>query len=208
MLNKVSWPVMSLLLTACVTINIYFPAAAAEEAARTIVRDVLGNEAQQQEQQEEQESQPGKDDKQSSLEQEPTALLLVGRMLEVMIPAANAAQVNINIDTAAISKLRSSMNKRQGKLAPFYKAGAIGFDQKGTVTVRDQKAVSLKERNTMKKLVADENRDRNALYREIARANGHTEWEQDIRKTFARIWVEEAPGGYWYKDSAGGWVKK
>ncbi|MGB5649519.1 MAG: DUF1318 domain-containing protein, partial [Sedimenticolaceae bacterium] len=33
------YPLMALALTACVTINIYFPAAAAEEAARTIVRD-------------------------------------------------------------------------------------------------------------------------------------------------------------------------
>ena len=41
MLKKMSWPVFSLMLSACVTINIYFPAAAAEEAARTIVRDVL-----------------------------------------------------------------------------------------------------------------------------------------------------------------------
>ncbi|HSM27370.1 MAG TPA: DUF1318 domain-containing protein, partial [Thioalkalivibrio sp.] len=32
---------MTLFASACVTINIYFPAAAAEEAARLIVRDVL-----------------------------------------------------------------------------------------------------------------------------------------------------------------------
>ena len=40
----VGYPLMALALTACVTINIYFPAAAAEEAARTIVRDVLQQE--------------------------------------------------------------------------------------------------------------------------------------------------------------------
>ena len=40
----VGYPLMALALTACVTINIYFPAAAAEEAARTIVRDVLKSE--------------------------------------------------------------------------------------------------------------------------------------------------------------------
>ena len=33
-----------LMLSACVTINIYFPAAAAEDAARVIVRDVLNEE--------------------------------------------------------------------------------------------------------------------------------------------------------------------
>ena len=40
----VGYPLLALMLTACVTINIYFPAAAAEEAARTIVRDVLNSE--------------------------------------------------------------------------------------------------------------------------------------------------------------------
>lgn len=48
MLNRIiGFPLMALALTACVTINIYFPAAAAEEAARTIVRDVLKSEPQE-----------------------------------------------------------------------------------------------------------------------------------------------------------------
>ena len=135
-------------------------------------------------------------------------LLFAGRLLELLIPEARAAEADINIDTAAIRALRSSMNARQGDLKPFYRSGALGFDPQGRVAVRDQKAVALNERNVMKKLVADENRDRDALYREIARANGQPDWEQDIRKTFARIWVEEAPAGYWYKSAGGGWVKK
>jgi hypothetical protein len=46
------------------------------------------------------------------------------------------------------------------------------------------------------------------LYREIARANGHPEWEKDIRKTFARVWVQEAGRGYWYQDARGQWRQK
>ena len=44
MKRLLAYPFMVLVVTACVTINIYFPAAAAEEAARTIVRDVLKSE--------------------------------------------------------------------------------------------------------------------------------------------------------------------
>jgi uncharacterized protein YdbL (DUF1318 family) len=66
----------------------------------------------------------------------------------------------------------------------------------------------LKDRNRVKKLVADENRDRNGLYREIARANGHPEWEPDIRNTFARVWVEESRPGIWYQDAGGQWQRK
>jgi len=208
MLKKMNWQVFSMMLTACVTINIYFPAAAAEEAARTIVRDVLGAPSEEQgEDKGEQQEQPQRDD-QSAVESASYWLVLAGRLLELGVTEVHAAEANININTAAISKLRSSMNKRQRNLSGFYKSGAIGFDQAGRVAVRDAAAVPLNKRNQMKKLVADENRDRDALYREIARANNHPEWEKDIRKTFSRIWIEEAPAGYWYKAGSGGWTRK
>ena len=204
MWKKLSWPVMSLLLGACVTINIYFPAAAAEEAAREIVRDVLDTDNEQRRDKGAEDS--GRKDDQTRVEH-PAVLLLMGRLIEASVPAAHAAGADININTPAISRLRASMHKRQQALEPFYRSGAIGFDEKGLVAIRNLKAVALKDRNRVKKLVADENRDRNALYREIARANGHPEWEADIRKTFSRIWVEEAPKGYWYR-KGGGWKKK
>jgi uncharacterized protein YdbL (DUF1318 family) len=44
---------------------------------------------------------------------------------------------------------------------------------------------------------------------EIAKANGHPEWEGDIRKTFARRWVERgARPGWYYQNASGAWVKK
>jgi uncharacterized protein YdbL (DUF1318 family) len=100
------------------------------------------------------------------------------------------------------------MGSRQGGLSGYYRSGAIGFDNNGMVAVRDLGAVPLPERGKLRQLVADENRDRNALYREIARANGHPEWESDIRNTFARVWVQEAGRGYWYQDAGGQWRQK
>lgn len=203
MLKKISWPVLSLFLSACVTINIYFPAAAAEEAARVIVRDVLKSEQQPESKPEAKE---GEQD-QSAVEPAGAGWRLAGHLVGLLVVPAQAAQADIDIDTPAIKRLRQSMSRRQQALQPHYRSGAIGFDQSGRLSVRDLKVVPLKERNKLKKLVADENRDRDALYREIARANGHPEWEQDIRNTFSRIWVEEAPGGYWYK-KGGSWKKK
>ena len=208
MLKKMSWPVFSLMLSACVTINIYFPAAAAEEAARTIVRDVLSTPAAEQGEEQGQEQEPPGRNDQSALETSSYWLVLAGRLLELGVAEVHATEANININTAAISKLRASMSQRQRSLAGFYRSGAIGFDQAGRVTERDAASVPLNQRNQMKKLVADENRDRDALYREIARANNHPEWEQDIRKTFSRIWIEEAPTGYWYQSAGGKWTKK
>ena len=84
----------------------------------------------------------------------------------------------------------------------------MGLTQDGLVSVRDPKAIPLKARQQTKQLVAAENRDRAALYREIAKANGHPEWEQDIRRTFARRWIARAQPGWWYQDGSGAWSRK
>ena len=204
MFKKTGWPLLSLLLSACVTINIYFPAAAAEQAARVIVRDVLKNSGQAPQQAP---KAPEKGPDHSYLDRPHPAWLLAGRLLERLVPVAGAAGADIDIDTPAIARLRKSMQQRQRQLAPWYRAGAVGFNESGLVQIRSLKQVPLSQRNRLKKLVADENRDRNALYREIARANGHPEWEGEIRKTFARIWIEEVPKGYWYRKE-GAWKRK
>ena len=89
-------------------------------------------------------------------------------------------------------------------MAPFYDSGAIGVTDEGLVAVRDAKALSLPDRPKANALVAEENRDRNNLYRAIAQANGHPEWEPDIRATFARRWIERAKAGWWY-EKGGTW---
>lgn len=203
MKRLLAYPFMVLVTTACVTINIYFPAAAAEEAARTIVRDVLKSEQSETQPGEAQENQ----DKQSQRVDGSPVLIAVGRVLELLVPPAYAAEADININTATIRAIRASMQRRQSSLAKFYKAGAIGFDSRGSVAIRDLKAVSLADRNRLKKLVADENADRSKLYKEIAIANGHPEWEGKVRSTFAKVWVDEAPAGYWYQ-SGGAWKQR
>ena len=198
------FPLIAMALSACVTINIYFPAAAAEEAARTIVRDVL----QTGEPAEETAPAPEGDD-QSYRDARPSAWLVAfGGLLERLVPPAQAAQADININTGPIRAIRASLKRRQPQLAPFYQAGAIGFDNRGSVAIRDLGAVALSDRNRLKKLVADENADRSRLYREIASANGHPEWESEVRQTFAKVWADEAPRGYWYQDPGGAWRQR
>lgn len=188
-------------LSACVTVNIYFPAAAAEDAARTIVRDVLGPQSGG-------EAAPAPAPEKGSMLEPQRLMHLAGVVLHAIVPAAQAQQADININTPAIGAIRQSLRGRAGQLEAHFKSGALGLTRDGQVAVRALDAVSLKDRNAVQKLVADENKDRNALYREIARANGHPEWEQNIRDTFARVWVEEAPRGYWHQDAAGAWKQK
>jgi uncharacterized protein YdbL (DUF1318 family) len=204
-----TYPFIALGLVACVTINIYFPAAAAEEAARTIVRDVLGEETPSK-QKDSTPKEESKTDDQQSLQDifHSTLSKSLTGIIDVLVPPAQAAQPNIDIDSPAIRKLRASMSSRQSSLAAHYRSGALGFTNNGLVTTRNLKLIPLQERNKVKKMVADENGDRKALYAEIARANGQPQWEKNIRDTFARVWVEEAPKGYWYQDGKGKWQQK
>lgn len=118
------------------------------------------------------------------------------------------AQANLDINTPAISALVSSMQKRNSELAPLYANGAIGLTREGTIALREANAVPLAQRQQVNGLIAAENQDRGALYREIARANGKPEWENDIRTTFAQRWIDKAQGGWYYQNNAGAWTRK
>lgn len=121
-------------------------------------------------------------------------------------PLALAA-ADLEINTPAISALKSSMQSRHGQLAAYYASGAVGLTRDGLIAVHDAAAVPLAQRQSVNSLVAAENNDRNALYKEIASANSHPEWESEVRNTFAQRWVQKAQGGWWYQD-ASGWTKK
>jgi hypothetical protein len=185
-----------LFVAACVTINVYFPAEAAEKAADRIILDVYGEESDRTPEPRSMRSPHG------------TPVRLAGNLLDWLVPPAHAGGADLSVDSPAIRKIRAAMEDRHRKLAPYYDSGAIGMTRNGEIELRDQKLVPLKDRNTVKQLVSMENRDRGALYEEIARANGHPEWEADIRQTFSRRWVDNAPGGWWYMDKSGGWKQK
>jgi len=189
---------MGLMLVSCVTINIYFPAAAAEEAADRIIEDVWGSEMQQKE--------PAESEQQSLLNNTQHLNLAIVA-LNWFVSPAQAAALDLNINSPAINALQAKMKTRHASLKTYYSSGAIGLTANGLVTVRDAKAIPLKNRNTVKRLVTDENKDRNALYAEIARANGHPEWQADIQLTFARRWISNAAAGWWFQ-SGGSWQQK
>ena len=188
-----------LALAACVTINVYFPAAAAEKAADRIIEDIWGPSDAEKPQAKEQ----------SSLSAPAGGVMLAAAqgVLDFLIPVASA-QADIDISSPAIRALTASMKGRAHDLEPFFDSGAIGLTSDGLVELRDANSVPLADRNRARKLVSDENADRNALYREIANANDHPDWESDIRGTFADRWIANAHAGWYYKKGSGDWVQK
>lgn len=129
-------------------------------------------------------------------------------VLASLLPVPALGQANLEINTPAIAALQRSMHSRYAQLAPLYASGAVGLTRDGNIALRDAKAVPLAQRQQVNALVASENQDRAALYREIARANGHPEWEADIRATFARRWISRARPGWYYQNASGAWVRK
>jgi uncharacterized protein len=118
------------------------------------------------------------------------------------------AQANLDVNTPGVTAITNSMKARNAQLQPAYQSGAVGFSKDGNVAVRDASALPLKDRAAINSLVVQENQDRAALYKEIAKANGHPEWEGDIRATFAQRYIQKAPAGFYVQDGSGNWVKK
>ena len=131
------------------------------------------------------------------------------RLLCLLMAASLAyAQGNLEINTPAVTQLKTAMQARHAQLEPLLASGAVGLAHDGTVQMHDANAVPLAQRQAAQGLIAAENADRIALYREIARANGKPEWEQEIRATFGQRWIEKAPAGWWVQDTRGNWMRK
>ena len=136
----------------------------------------------------------------------------IANILMLIVALAGAshvfAQVNLEINTPGMTAIQGSMQKRHAELAPLYASGAVGLTRDGNVALRDPAAVPLPQRAAVNSLIAAENQDRAALYREIARANNHPEWEGDIRGTFGQRWIDRARSGWFVQNASGAWVKK
>jgi len=193
------------LLAACVTINVYFPAAEAQEAAKQFVEKVIGDQGQPAQE-------APKPDTPKPESQHPGGMALDFRfdpLMLVGIGQASAQEPDFKLNSPAIQAIESRIDARfDSKLRDGFQAGALGFSNDGLVVVRDASKLGLKDRVATNAAVADDNRDRKALYREAAVANGHPEWESQIRSVFAKQWIAAARPGWWYQDASGGWKQK
>ena len=180
--------------SACVTVNIYFPAAAVERAADQIVKETWGGPAE-----------PAKPAPQpQSHHVTPMQKFAFG-----FIGAAHAQEADINVSNPAIRALKDSIKQRSDAIKPYMDRGNVGIGQDGLLVVRNTDGLSLKERADVKQLVDAENRDREALYAEIAKANNIPQDNiPKIKNIFARSWIEQARSGWLIQDSQGSWRKK
>ncbi len=195
---------VAFVFVSCVTVNLYFPAAAVQKAADQIVEDVrkAPGPAPKQAPESPPAQAPGqKQDKGSFLDRL--------RFPQLGPTEAYAATVDLNVSTPAIRSLKASMAARYPQLQPMYSKGAIGETNTGYVAIRDTGALSLKERADVNRLVEQENADRRALYTEIIKANNLDMGTlSEVQRLFANSWRDKSSPGWWVQQDNGQWVKK
>ncbi len=181
-------------LAACVTVNIYFPAAAIQKAADEIVSDVRGTQGKE-------EQAPQQSDKRS---------LILDELRHFSIgPKEANAQINIDITTPAIRNLRQALKDNFPALKPFFDKGALGENNMGLVETRDAANLNLKEKADLKRASDLENKNRMSLYNEIVKANKLVgDSLPKVQKIFAKSWRDAARPGWWIENDNNQWEKK
>ncbi len=174
---------------ACVTVNIYFPAAKVEKTADEIVKDVYQGVEQKK---------PPKPEGSSSL------MMLLAWLGPRQAHAAGATTVS----NATIRALKNNIKSRIGKLAPYFRSGHLGIDRNGFLALRHTKGLSVAQVAQVKRLISADNADRKRLYQEVARALNQPQNAGKVQGIFAAKWRSEAPGGWWVQDNGGNWRKK
>lgn len=164
------------LIVACVTINIYFPAEKVESVAGEIVQDIRGKGTKT-------EKQPLKD-KQSAL--------IKKTLMALSTPIAWADEVT-NVSNPTIRALKERMKARYNQMKPTYQKGMLKEGDDGYVAVATTGGLGLKEQRDLKGLVEAENEDRQKLYGEVAKAlNIDSSQINRVAQIFAKEWQKTA----------------
>ena len=186
--------VLAFIVSACVTVNIYFPAAAVERAAEQIVKETWG---------EPEKSAPAPAPR-SHNRFSPRLLAALS-----FVSVAQAQEADINLSNPAIRSIKDSIKARSEAIKPFMDRSNIGIAADGLLVIRNTDGLNLKERAEIKQLVDAENRDRENLYAELAKANNiSNESIPKIKAIFAKSWIDQARPGWWIQDGQGNWKKK
>jgi uncharacterized protein len=193
-----------LLVSACVSVNIYFPAAAMNRAADKIIDDIEGPDKSPTPPAG-QPAQPKSDQPSKPSSAAPAAwgVVAVGPAI------VEAAEMDLNISTPAIRAVRESLRARYQQLLPYVENGVVGTTNTGLIGVRDASSLALKDKATVNGLVEQQNKDLRTLYEEIAKANKlDSSAAAEVQKIFANRWRERAKPGRWIQNDAGQWVQK
>jgi uncharacterized protein len=179
------------IVMACVTVNVYFPAKEVEKKAGDIIDDIRKIEP--------------------PLPTNPSGPQSSINQLKKLILNSGLAHAQKGNDGSnpAIQNLKQQIRDRFPRLVPFFQKGAIGEGRSGFVEIHDTKSLGQAEKNEVKSLVDTENRDRRALYQEVARSmNISSDQITKVQRIFAKKWQQSAEHGWWIQKEDHTWVQK
>jgi hypothetical protein len=175
MFRKAMWLLIAgitMTFVACVTINIYFPAEKVESVASDIVDEIRDR-------------QPTENNQDTQKNQSG----LWKSIQFAFVPASVWAQDATTVSNPTIRALKDKMRTRFGQLKPFYASGALSEENNGYLKVANTSGMSLKDKRDVTRLVSAENKDREALYAEVAKAlDIDASQIQQIAEIFAKEW--------------------
>ncbi len=179
------------IIMACVTVNVYFPAKEVEKKAGDIINDIRKKEP----------SPPATPvNPQGPVKQLNDFLFNSGLAY---------AQKGVNGASPLVQSLKQQIRERFPRLVPFFQKGAIGEGRTGLVEIRDDSNLTPAEKKDVKSLVEAENRDRRALYQEVAKSmNISSDQINKVQRIFARKWQQSADRGWWIQKEDNQWVQK
>ncbi len=181
------------LLTACVTINIYCPAAEVQKTAAEIVKDVRGQDAANL-------NEPS--DASKGAETGPVSFLELG------VNSACAAR-ELDVSNATIRTLKDRIKQNYPRLRNWFMKGVLGEASNGFVVMRNEGSLNLKSRVEVKRIMQEENSNRKALYAAVAKALDIPASQINrIGHIFAKQWQRAVPRGTWVETSPGKWVRR
>jgi len=119
--------------------------------------------------------------------------------LNAVHPVQVAHASGLKTSSARVTEIASSLRERNADISRLKSQGCLGENNRGYVELRECDAITeAEDRNAAQQLLADENRDRKALYNEIARLNaaeGAT--VSSIEGVYALERISRAGSGEW-----------
>jgi uncharacterized protein YdbL (DUF1318 family) len=205
--------------SACVTVNVNFPESAVQKATDDYVRDLYRAKERGKAPASENAATPAEPEASPSpspspskkSQKKPTTKSVTTSSIWDLIPSAEAAEADLNfrVDSDKSMKIRDRLAGRLDEVLTQKKAGVLGETNDGLLFLKSPEKLKKLLTKKVETLVADENKDREELYEEVAASNKVSKNRiKDIQKSFARSFQAESPSGTWVQDGDGKWSQK
>ena len=102
----------------------------------------------------------------------PAATSWLRNAMDALDPMPTAHAQELKSSSPLVKEIADSLRARNGEVSTLKKTGCLGENNRGYVELQDCDGLKdTEKKNAAQKLLADENKDRKALYNEIARLN-------------------------------------